>query len=261
MIKKRDYRPCEAGCLIYSMCKISDPFTHDLQSSSLLHQCIRDLKASVFLLWFGHYRNSIQILRPIIENFLTALYFDIKFNHANNDHQRETIQEDYKRFCRNEYEVPKNEWFDIFPKAEPRRHYYLNQNFLLGWLLERGRISGKDKNRIQKIIGFLNIYLHPHVGYMEISKDCSPDCPALVAWDDDEYEKCIRFLQNIIAELLWLFLDHIKRFYFRRLECKRTKSVLDEVKQVFKILEDYEVEDDKKLIFSERLRNFSRELG
>lgn len=79
MIKALDWRPCEAGSLIYYFCQVFQPFQDDFLSGSLLYQCIRDLKSCVFLLWFGHYRSSLQILRPIVENFLAALYL-LNFN-------------------------------------------------------------------------------------------------------------------------------------------------------------------------------------
>lgn len=82
----------------------------------------------------------------------------------------------------------------------------------------------------------------------------------MVAWDDDEYEICVGFQQDVIAELLWLLLDHVTRFYFKRLQYKRTKSILNDVKEVFKDLEDMEVDEDRIVIFSKRLRDFTCEL-
>ena len=150
MIKARDYRPCDAGCLVYSLCQIFQPFRNDIRSSSLVYQCVCDLKASVFLLWVGHYRSSIQILRPIIENLLTALYFDTKFNQSRDEAEKKRVLEDYRQFCKDEYELPESEWHSVFPGAE-RRHYRLDQNFLLAWLLGRRVVSGEDKSRMQKL--------------------------------------------------------------------------------------------------------------
>jgi hypothetical protein len=96
------------------------------------------------------------------------LYFGTKFNESQDEAESSSLIEDYRRFCRNEYEIPKCEWLRIFPKAERRMHYYLDQNFLLEWLVDKKRISGKEKNRMQKLIGRLNRYLHPHVEYFEI---------------------------------------------------------------------------------------------
>ena len=106
------------------------------------------------------------------------------------------------------------------------------------------------------MIGELNRYLHPHVGYVEISKSHSPNCPALVAWDDEEYEKCITILQDVVSDLLWLLLHHIRKFHSRRLQYRRTQSTLRDVEEVFDALEKLEAVSGQKLIFSKRLRSF-----
>jgi len=258
MIKALDWRPCEAGSLIYYFCQVFQPFQDDFLSGSLLYQCIRDLKSCVFLLWFGHYRSSLQILRPIVENFLAALYFDVKFNQVSGETEREKVREDYIRFCKNDYEVTGSEWLEIFPKEEWRRK--LDQKFLLKWLVAKGRIDGKRMTRIQKLVGRLNIYLHPHVEYPETSECPSPDCPSLVGWDNSEYEKCITILQDVVAELLWLFRYHVETSYSRVLRYKRTRATLENAKEMLKALEDLEHDLGRRLIFSERLRSFINEL-
>jgi len=106
---------------------------------------------------------------------------------------------------------------------------------------------------MQKLIGRLNKYLHPHVEYIEISKSHSPHCPALVAWDDDEYKRRIKLIQDVIAELLWLLRHHIKKFYSRRWGYKRTQSTLEKIKIL-------KAELRGKLIFSGRLRDFIHKL-
>ena len=251
MIEKGEHVPCEIGQLIYFLCIFLQRFEDRLLSSSLFVQCIRDLKACVFLLLFGHYRGSIQLLRPVMENMLTAIYFDNKLLRAKDEEERVRILEDYERFCNGKYEIPEQEWRAIYPQEKKRRKL-LEQDFLLGWLMHTKKINGRDKARMQRKVGLLNKYLHPHPEYTEISKSHSPNCPALVAYNENEYEQCALILQDVIADFLWLFRDHVEASYPRRWQYKRTQTALENLKS----MEIYEKEIGKKIIFSTHLRNF-----
>ena len=85
LIEKRIILPCNVGDVIYTTCQLwsflndTFPSGDTLPSQKIFPQCIRDLRASAYLLLSCHYRSSIQLLRPIVENCLVGIYWDSKY--------------------------------------------------------------------------------------------------------------------------------------------------------------------------------------
>ena len=237
------YPPCHLGILIYVICQLLNEVL-DSVSLPLYIQCVRDLKASIFLTLTGHYRTAIQILRSVIEMYLAALYFDEKYHRARNDEEREIVTEQIKKFYEEKYKIPEQEYRELFPK-EKRIKRYLDYGYLIEWLFKKKVIDGKTRNSLEKLMGTLNKYIHTRGGpYLTVLKPHCPACPAAVKLDPKEYEYCAQLIQTTCAHLLDILLTKINT---KKPNVKETLMYLIG-------LEKLEKEINKKLIFSKKLR-------
>lgn len=69
---------CTNGFFLMASCFLSTPIYDDFEKSYLsdiLMQVTRDFKASIFLAFSGHYRQSLQVLRCAFENLITGNYY------------------------------------------------------------------------------------------------------------------------------------------------------------------------------------------
>lgn len=236
MIEAKLHMPCEVGYLIYSICKLSDPLTK-LLSYPLFIQCIRDLRTSAFLLLCSHYRSSMQILRPVIENYLTGLYFDGRFILAQNEKEKQEVKRDFENFRVGKYEIPEKEWYELYPHTK-RRKRLLDQDFLLKWILSKKMITRRGKDKISKLIGLLNRYIHPHFPFAETAKASCPDCPACVNYDEEEYKQCIELFQEVMTDLWSLLHTFIKTFFPEKLHSEEVKEAVEGLKAIGGIEEE-----------------------
>lgn len=248
VIDKKLHFPCETGALLQVICKLTELYMDiDLPSFYLFLQCLRDLKASVFLLLTAHYRNSLQLLRPVIENYLVGLYFDWKILLAKNDEKRK-IWQNFNDFWEEKYEIPETEWKEINPNEEKRKKL-LDYDFCLRWLIKKGVVKGKIGSKLQKKIGELNRYLHPAFKHTEIGKPDCTSCPTDVRYDEKEYKKTVTLFQDIIT----LIIDALG-FYISQFLSEKTNEMEEELK-VFVALRDLEKETKRQLIYSRELAN------
>ena len=250
VIKNRLHVPCEIGSLIRSLCKLSIPLTESF-SLPLFLQCIRDLKASAFLLMCGHYRSSMQILRPVIENMLAGIYFDAKYVLAKNETEATEIQKAFNQFWDGEYKIPIEEWAELFP-GKRRKKEHLDFRFLLIWMVKKGLVPKRSKDRLNKLIGLLNKYLHAYFPFTEISKPYCPGCPASVKYDAEEYRRCVELFQDVTTILLETLYSTVKSYFPQQLDTKEVEEALG----IIKSLGDVEKETKMTIIFSKELRDF-----
>jgi len=248
MIKAGLHTPCEVGYLIYSICQLSDPLTR-LLSYPLFIQCIRDLRTSAFLLLCSHYRSSMQILRPVIENYLTGLYFNVKLIQAQNEEEEQEVTRDFEKFRNGKYEIPKKEWYEVCPHTK-RRKRLLDQDFLLKWILSKKMITRRRKEKVSKLIGLLNKYLHPHFPFAETAKPSCPDCPACVNYDEKEYKQCVEVFQEVMTDLWVLLHTFIEMFFPEKLQSQEVKGAVEWLKTI----EDTEKEIETPIIYSKELK-------
>lgn len=250
-IKKKIHLPCEVGFLIHPMCQLLYIIISnlDLISSPIYNQCIRDMKASAFLLFSSHYRNSIQVLRPVLENHLVGLYFDTRWISAEPGKEKENVEKDFKDFMEGEYVVPSSEWKKLFPNRK-RIKRKIDHEFCVEWLVDKGIINTKLKDRIAKTFGVLNKYLHPDFTRMEISRANCTACPATVKYDENEYKKAVKIFQDIGALILEVLCQYIKCYL-----PEKVKEMENELGYVI-TMKDLEKEIPHKLIYSDDLSRF-----
>lgn len=251
LIEQKISFPCNVGSLIYTLCKLWS-YLGDFPSCTLSLQCIRDLRASAYLLLSCHYRSSIQLLRPIVENCVTGLYWDAKVGLASKD-EEELVNQQFSDFLEDKYKIPFSEWRWVFPNEdEPKFKKKLDYDYCLSWMVrtDRTMIDGEARNMISNLVGELNKYLHSSgLTHMEIGKKGFPPCSSWVRYQKEEYEHCTELFQDVAALLMEVFYGNIEA------EKLQSKEILEAIGYT-KSLEYLEKDLDTKLVFSEQLRNF-----
>jgi len=250
--------PRNVGDVIYTICQLWSSLDNTFPSSEIFYQCIRDLRASAYLLVSGHYRSSIQLLRPIVENVVTGIYWDSKYLLANYE-ERELVKQEFLTYRNDDkFEVQKDEWKDVFPKrAESEQKRKLGYDFCLSWL-ERQKgtmINGEAKNEISVTISELNKYLHSSgLKYMEIGKKGSPSCACFVGYQESEFKNCMRLYQDVAALMLEVLYKYVQAFF-----PEKTKSSVELIQRMIGNIETIELVENEmsaKLVFSQQLRVF-----
>jgi len=252
LIEEKRCFPCEVGSLIYSLCQLSLPLI-GMPSTTMFAQCIRDLKASAYLLLSCHYRSSIQLLRPIVENYVAGLYWDTKSILASQDEKVNDFQQSYSDFLADIYEIPTCEWYEVFPKDKGRPKKKLDADFCSSWLVKKGVIENKLKNEITELVGRLNKYLHPHgLKFTEMERPDCPGCPSFVRYQEDEHQECIGFFQDVACLLMNVFYTYISVYFPDKIGSEEISNAIG----FPKVLENLEKEFNTQLIFSQKLRTF-----
>jgi hypothetical protein len=206
-VNSRKILPCVSGTCIECLCRFALAISKtdtDIPIFYLLLQCIRDLKCSVFLAFCGHYRNAMQVLRSVVENFLTGVYF--------------TCLEDvnaFEKWINGKYEVPDKLYREVFGKS--RKLKFLNYDFILKFLVKKKVISHEFKEWVRsEIIWPLNEFLHPHFPSFEISEKWGnhSDCPAAVKFNGEKLKEWLTLFQKIIWFILRSLFDIFGYEYF-----------------------------------------------
>lgn len=254
LINRKIHLPCELGFLLRPICQLTASFSElGFPTFFLYNQCIRDLKASAYLILSSHYRNAIQILRPVLENYLVCLYFDTKWINTKTEKQFTKTEKDFSKFMKEKYEIPYSEWVLIFPKKK-RRKKKLDHEFCLKWLVKEGVVNTTFMDRVNKKFGELNKYLHPAFKHMEIHKtDCSA-CPATVKYNEKEYKEALKLFQDVGTFILDVLCSHISCFLPEKI-----KQTEDELGYVL-TMKDLEKQISHKLIYSDNLNRFISKL-
>ena len=252
-VKNKVHLPCEFGVLIQCLCRLLVPISGAL-SFDMYNQCIRDLKAVSLLVFTGHYRNAMQIMRPVIENFLTGLYWDMKLLQSGDDEEAlQTVFDEYDIFtAQDRYVVPEEDRNEAFGSDDKRMKKYLDQEFLMAWLLAKEVLDGKGKAELQDRIGILNRFLHPSFKATDVSRPECASCPSCVSFDEKEYRKCIEIFQDTTTLLLATFQEYIVAFSPEDLDDPDVKEALGTIRD----LHELEAEIGRQLVFSRQLKEF-----
>jgi len=252
-LKNNEYTLCEGGGLLDALCQLLKEFK-DFTFYELFYQCIRDLKASLFLLISGHYRGAIQLLRPVVENWLAGVYWDSKLAEFTENN------EEYEKFRTEEkYEVSEKEWNEVFgneKKSTKKRH--LDQEFLSSWMMKREIIDGEYKQEINTMCGKLNKYLHPNFSTMDIKKAGREGYPAWVKYNKKEYEKCMGLFQDTATLLLNTLLQYLTIFPSPKMD---DEEFLKEVLGPVIALKDIEKDSGRAVIHSKKLQQFIEDIS
>ena len=182
--------PCNVGDVIYTACKLwnflddTSPLG-DLPSKKIFPQCIRDLRASAYLLLSCHYRSSIQLLRPVIENCLVGIYWDSRYFLAMKQHKEEQVKQEFSLFEKGKFKISPDEWKEVYPKKskqvcpngpnqvcpkKPEQKDYLDYRYCLKWIIAHNGAKREEvipiffeKDELSETWGKLNDYIHSNV--------------------------------------------------------------------------------------------------
>jgi len=199
-IRRGKVIPCIIGVPIYTLCQCTRVLAKNEETANLpivvvLHQCIRDLKCSTFLALCGHYRNAMQILRPLLENFLAGLYFTYT-----------ETPTDFQKWIQGDYKIPASLYESITGEKSNKKRYDLDWKFCLMYFIKhavreeyRKRWMRRMARIREKIIAPLNKYLHARFEVFEIaSPEKCAECPASVKYDKEWFDKWIEITQRIL---------------------------------------------------------------
>ncbi len=217
-IKQKKIVPCQPMTLLYSccmLCKIAYQILieeNNIEDDKellppppllfLTWQCIYDLKASAFLALTAHYRTAIQLLRPVIENILVGLYFEERLRRAFSEEKIDQAWSDFDKWADDKYRISQEEWKRVTSKSEEEGKRRLSFGFLIEWLNKEKVLTGRGKERFEKIQGQLNKYLHPYFKRMDIGEEKCSKCPATTCYDGDRYYEWLEFFQNMIDYII-----------------------------------------------------------
>jgi hypothetical protein len=250
LAEERKFFPCEIGSLIYPLCQLLEHIL-DFPSSNMFDLCIRDLKASAYLLLSCHYRSSIQLLRPIVENYLSGIYWDAKFHLADRERKElDEVERDYSDFIDGKYKIRVAEWYQVFPKDKRKQpKEKLDSDFCLAWMVKKGIIDNKFKDEISVLVGKLNKYLHPY-GLKFADKEKS-ECRSFVTYEEGERQRCTGYFQDVASLLLDVLCAYTMLYFPNEKDSEEIGNIMG----FPMVLKELEKELDTKLIFSERLKS------
>ena len=217
----------------------------------LVWQCMYDLKASIFLAMTAHYRNATQLLRPVMENLLTALYFEDKLVRCGSEAEAREVLQEFAKWQEGYYTIPAHEVIEVFGDVKPMKKL-MDFGFLLEWLLKRDVLLGKGKDRFQKLENALNKYLHPYFPYTDIGAEKCSLCPGVVTYDEDRYLQWLSIFQNVVGAII----QALDSFYPNAKETDDGKEALG----ILKSLEWAEREFKRKTMACPHFRNLIKEI-
>jgi hypothetical protein len=190
---------CRNGNLLKVMCFLVDPITELEEKSFLkdvLDQSVKDLKASMFLAFSGHYRQAMQVLRCSFENLISGAYFhsDLIKLQGNCDAKEELIKLE-SRF---------NEW---------KENGHVNIRASLEILRRTSFLNYNEEKEWNELYNNLSRFIHTPKEYVfsikhkDMLKDIEMTClsttyfseDALKAWSDS-FEKVFTAILKIIVQ-------------------------------------------------------------
>lgn len=255
--------PCVLGVVMFSLCKLLrvqwESFKRqeiNALSAPFHLQALRDLKAIILLILTGHYKAAISLLRGVIELYLIGLYFDYKLLNTNTKIERDVVIRKVKTYIKTEeYKVPHEDIVNVNTRKYTNKDG-LNYLFLSEFLVKNKAIKGKAKNRMEKLWGELNRYVHSKE--LESPEKGFPVCPAAVKIIPKEYDKCIEFFQRGVAIIIKILLD----FYYRKHKLIEQEGLAEIIDWIIKL---ENIEKDlkgtvKKVLYSSEFRNLIHDL-
>ena len=189
---------CRNGNLLEATCFLVNPIIELEEKSYLkdvLYQSAKDLKASMFLAFSGHYRQAMQVLRCSFENLISGVYFHSDFcKLQKNNSAKEEIARLEKRF---------NDWkktgrVNIRSSFEVlRRISFLNRNEEKDW---------------KKLYSNLSMFIHTpeeyicHIKHKDVLKKM--ECLASTYFSEDALRTWSNSFQKVFVAILKIIVEY-----------------------------------------------------
>ena len=188
---------CKNGRFLQASCFLTVPIYYDFKEKSYLKevllQATRDLKASMFLAFSGHYRQAMQVLRCCFENIISGIYFHSDLIELMN---KGGSEEEFARL-----EMRFNRW-----KEEGRQNIRATIE-----LLRRIRFLDRSEERNwKKLYSNLSRFIHTPEEYVchvkhekkEIKLKSEMACPASTYFSETALAEWSNGFQQIFAILI-----------------------------------------------------------
>lgn len=220
-IKEGEVLPCVLGGPIKSYCSLAEGIQENLGGKTFLTEMawslINDLETSAFLAMSAHYRGACQALRPLLENFLTALYFETMLQKSGSKEDVNEIEDRWHEWIKGDYEIPEKEWKAVgmqtrYVERDGEYHALsrkrrLNVEFLKRWLdeeLPNEVFSGTDSQIIQELTSEFNKFLHPYPKNMSKFPVLGDGklCGAVRSFDQESLQEFSKLYQDLVTFLL-----------------------------------------------------------
>jgi len=225
---------CGNGNLLEVTCFLVSPITELEEKSYLkdvLYQSARDLKASTFLAFSGHYRQAMQVLRCSFENLISGAYFHSDLCQLR---KKSATKEEFTQLEKRVNDWKKSGRVNIRASLEVlRRIGFLNRNEQKNW---------------QKLYSNLSRFVHTPEEYVCRVKHKAVvekmSCLASTYFSED----ALRTWSNSFQEVFVAILKTIAEYHRFVLETESGKIAINQLLSIEKELEMPEM--PRNLLFS-----------
>ena len=213
---------CRNGGLLRATCFLVNPILELEEKSYLkdvLFQSAKDLKASLFLAFSGHYRQAMQVLRCSFENLISSVYFhsDLCELQKNDGTKKEFAQ----------LEKKVNNW-----KKAGRANIHAS----IRELRRGGFLNRKEEKDWRKLYSNLSRFIHTpeeyvcRVKHKEVLEEMS--CLASTYFSEDELRAWSNSFQNVFVAILKTVVE----YHSFALETEPGKIAIRELRPIAKQL-------------------------
>lgn len=211
---------CRNGELLGITCFLVNPIV-DLEEESylkdVLYQSAKDLKASMFLAFSGHYRQSMQVLRCSFENIISGVYFHSELCELR---KNDATEKDFARL-----EKRFNEW---------KKSGRVNIRASLEILRRIGVLDRNEEKDWKELYGNLSRFIHTpeeyvfRVKHKDVLKDIEMTCPSTTYFSED----ALQAWSNSFEKVFVAILKTIVEYHPFALETKSGKIAVDQLRTV-----------------------------
>ena len=191
---------CKNGNLLRIICFLVNPIRDIKEASYLkdvLYQSARDLKASMFLAFSGHYRQAMQVLRCSFENLISGVYFHSDLCQLRkNNAPKEGFAQLEKRF---------NNW---------KKSGRVNVRASLEILRRIGFLDRNEEKDWKKLYGNLSRFIHTPEEYVfrikheNVLRDIEIGCPSTTYFSEDALQAWSNSFEKVFAAILKTIVEY-----------------------------------------------------
>ena len=219
---------CKNGELLNVICFLVNPITELEEESYLkdvLYQSAKDLKASMFLAFSGHYRQAMQVLRCSFENLISGVYFhsdlcELRKNGA--------TKEDFARL-----EKRFNEW---------KKRGRVNIRSSIEILRRIGFLDRNEEKNWKELYDNLSRFIHTPEEYVfsvihgDVLKDIQMTCPSTTFFSEDSLRGWSNSFQEVFVAILKIIIEY-HTFALKTKSGKLAVKMLPSIEKKFGIRE------------------------
>jgi len=214
---------CMNGELLGATCLLVNPIVELEEEESylkdVLWQSAKDLKASMFLAFSGHYRQAMQVLRCSFENLISGVYFhsDLCELRKSNATKEEFVRLE-KKF---------NDW---------KKSGRVNIRASLEVLQRIGFLSRNEEKKWRELYSNLSRFIHTpeeyvfRVKHKDIIKDCEITCPSTTYFSEDS----LRAWSNSFQKVFLAIWKAIVKYHPFALKARSGKIAVNKLRSIEK---------------------------